>query len=85
GAAITVRLRRAGDDVWIDVEDNGPGLPPELRGRAFERFVRGGTAGEGCGLGLAIVREIVEHHGGSAELLPAAPQGCIARLTLPLG
>lgn len=85
GAAITVRLRRAGDDVWIDVEDNGPGLPPELRGRAFERFVRGSTMGEGCGLGLAIVREIVEHHGGSAALLPAAPQGCIARLTLPLG
>ena len=83
GAAITVRLRRAGDDVWIDVEDNGPGLPPELRGRAFERFVRGSTAGEGCGLGLAIVREIVEHHGGSAELLAAAPHGCIARLTLP--
>lgn len=83
GAAITVRLRRAGDDVWIDVEDNGPGLAPELRGRAFERFVRGSTRGEGCGLGLAIVREIVEHHGGSAELLSAAPHGCIARLTLP--
>jgi two-component system sensor histidine kinase TctE len=83
GAAITVRLRRVGDDVWLDVEDNGPGLAPELRGRAFERFVRGSTTGEGCGLGLAIVREIVEHHGGSAALLPAAPHGCIARLTLP--
>ncbi|PTT92719.1 hypothetical protein DBR42_01410 [Pelomonas sp. HMWF004] len=83
GAAITVRLRRAGDDVWIDVQDNGPGLAPELRGRAFERFVRGTAQGEGCGLGLAIVREIAEHHGGSAELWAAAPQGCIARLTLP--
>jgi two-component system sensor histidine kinase TctE len=85
GAAITVRLRRAGDDVWIDVEDNGPGLTPDLRERAFERFVRGAAHGEGCGLGLAIVREIAERHGGSAELLPAAPRGCIARLTLPLG
>jgi two-component system sensor histidine kinase TctE len=83
GAAITVRLRRAGDDVWIDVEDNGPGLPPGLRDHAFERFVRGATTGDGCGLGLAIVREIAERHGGSAELLPAAPHGCIARLTLP--
>ncbi len=83
GATITVRLRRAGDDVWLDVEDNGPGLTPELRERAFERFVRGATTGEGCGLGLAIVREIAERHGGSAELLPAAPSGCIARLTLP--
>lgn len=84
GATITVRLRRVGDDLWLDVEDNGPGLPPELRERAFERFVRGSAHGEGCGLGLAIVREIVERHGGSAELLPAAPRGCIARLTLPL-
>jgi two-component system sensor histidine kinase TctE len=45
--------------------------------------VRGATTGDGCGLGLAIVREIAERHGGSAELLPAAPHGCIARLTLP--
>jgi two-component system, OmpR family, sensor histidine kinase TctE len=85
GATITVRLRRAGDDVWIDVEDNGPGLSPDLRERVFERFVRGSPHGDGCGLGLAIVREIAERHGGSAQLLPAAPQGCIARLTLPLG
>lgn len=85
GATLTVRLRRAGDDVWIDVEDNGPGLAPELRERAFERFVRGAPNGEGCGLGLAIVREIAERHGGSAQLLPAAPRGCIARLTLPTG
>jgi two-component system, OmpR family, sensor histidine kinase TctE len=84
GATITVKLRRAGDDAWLDIEDNGPGLSPELRARAFERFVRGAPHGEGCGLGLAIVREIAERHGGSAQLLPAAPQGCIARLTLPL-
>ena len=83
GATITVRLRRAGDDVWIDVEDNGPGLAPELHERVFERFVRGSSVGEGCGLGLAIVREIAERHGGSAQLLAAAPHGCIARLALP--
>ncbi|WP_422011788.1 sensor histidine kinase [Roseateles sp.] len=83
GATVTVRLRRAGDDVWIDVEDNGPGLDPALRERAFERFVRGSAAGEGCGLGLAIVREIAERHGGLAQLMSAAPHGCIARLTLP--
>ena len=83
GATITVKLRVAGDDVWIDVADNGPGLAPDLREHAFERFVRGSTTGDGCGLGLAIVREIAERHGGSAELLPAAPHGCIARLTLP--
>lgn len=85
GATITVRLRRVGDDIWLDVEDNGPGLPPELRERAFERFVRGAAHGEGCGLGLAIVREIAERHGGSAQLLAAAPKGCVARVALPAG
>ncbi len=84
GATVTVRLRVAGHDVWLDVEDNGPGLAPGLRERAFERFVRGATTGEGCGLGLAIVREIAERHGGSAQLLPAAPRGCVARLALPV-
>jgi two-component system sensor histidine kinase TctE len=84
GATITVRLRHAGHDVWLEVEDNGPGLPPEWRERVFERFVRVQTTGDGCGLGLAIVREIAERHGGSATLGPAAPHGCIARLTLPL-
>lgn len=83
-ATVTVRLRRTHDEVWLDVEDNGPGLPPELRTRAFERFARGTAAGDGCGLGLAIVQEIAERHGGTAQLLPAAPNGCLARLTLPL-
>ena len=83
GATITVRLRRLGGQVRLDVEDNGPGIPPEMRERAFERFVRGTPGGDGCGLGLAIVREIAERHGGSAELLSVEPHGCIARITLP--
>jgi two-component system sensor histidine kinase TctE len=82
-AAITVRLAREGDAAVISVEDNGPGLAPGMQERAFERFVRGAPNGEGCGLGLAIVREIAERHGGSAVLLPAPPQGCVSRLTLP--
>jgi two-component system sensor histidine kinase TctE len=85
GATITVRLRRAGDDLWLDVVDDGPGLPAEQRERVFERFVRGGAGGEGCGLGLAIVREIAERHGGSAQLLAAAPRGCVARVALAAG
>jgi two-component system sensor histidine kinase TctE len=84
GATITVRLRPAGHDVWLEVEDDGPGLAPEWRERVFERFVRVQASGDGCGLGLAIVREIAERHGGSATLVPAAPHGCIARLALPL-
>jgi signal transduction histidine kinase len=51
------------------VEDDGPGIPPALRRRVFERFVRGaGDGGKGAGLGLAIVRAVAESHAGSVTL-----------------
>jgi signal transduction histidine kinase len=53
------------------VEDDGPGISPELERRVFERFVRGGgDGGRGSGLGLAIVRAVAESHGGTVELRP---------------
>jgi signal transduction histidine kinase len=53
----------------LTVEDDGPGIPPELGGRVFERFVRGaGPAPRGSGLGLAIVRAVAGSHGGSVAL-----------------
>ena len=55
------------------MEDNGPGIPESERARVFERFCRVlGTGAEGCGLGLAIVREIAQSHGAEVELTPAA-------------
>jgi signal transduction histidine kinase len=54
------------DTVQIVVEDGGPGLPEDIRERAFERFVRGGgDRGRGSGLGLAIVNAVAEGHGGT--------------------
>jgi two-component system, OmpR family, sensor kinase len=53
------------------VEDDGPGIPPELLSSMFERFVRGGRdGGRGSGLGLAIVRAVAESHGGTVTLEP---------------
>jgi signal transduction histidine kinase len=53
----------------LTVEDDGPGIPPELEQRVFERFVRGARDGRrGSGLGLAIVRAVVEAHGGAVRL-----------------
>jgi signal transduction histidine kinase len=69
---LRVRVTREGDRVRFAVEDRGPGFPPGLAERAFEPFVRGEpsrtrpAAGAGYGLGLAIVRRIVEAHGGRA-------------------
>ena len=58
----------AGSAILI-VEDDGPGVPPELEPRVFERFVRGGRDGaRGSGLGLSIVQAVAESHGGSVTL-----------------
>jgi two-component system OmpR family sensor kinase len=58
---------------FIIVEDSGPGIPPDLSERVFERFVRGGRdGGRGSGLGLAIVRSVAESHGGSVVLAPSS-------------
>ncbi len=68
GTRVHVRLRPE-DGALFEVEDDGPGVPAELRHRLFERFVRGhGDTGGGRGLGLAIVRAVAETPGGSVEL-----------------
>jgi two-component system, OmpR family, sensor histidine kinase MtrB len=69
GGATAVSLRQVGDGVQIAVEDRGEGVPEEDRDVIFDRFSRGGTAGrrgssEGVGLGLALVAEHVNLHGG---------------------
>ena len=61
---VDVRLSSAGSDVLLDVEDDGPGVDPELRPRLFERFAKG-TNSPGSGLGLAICRWIADAHGGA--------------------
>jgi two-component system OmpR family sensor kinase len=70
----------------IIVEDDGPGIPPELGLRVFERFVRGGgDGGRGSGLGLAIVRAVAESHAGSVELQsPMSPTGTRFVIKIPL-
>jgi two-component system sensor histidine kinase TctE len=68
----------------LEVTDNGPGIPATDHARVFERFVRGTDTGDGCGLGLAIVREIVERSAGQVELQPALPQGLCVRIELPM-
>ncbi len=60
----------------LRVSDDGPGVPAEIRGRVFERFSRGDPRGPGAGLGLSIVRQIMERHGGVARLIAADRGAC---------
>ena len=69
GGRITVRVVPDAAKVTLSVEDNGPGIPESERERVFERFYRVlGTGVDGCGLGLAIVREIAQRHGAEVSL-----------------
>jgi signal transduction histidine kinase len=81
---IAVTGRRVGDTAVIEVRDTGPGIPPDQVKRVFERFARvnGGGAG-GTGLGLPIVKAIVEAHGGSVEVVHPKDGGVVFRLRLP--
>jgi two-component system sensor histidine kinase TctE len=85
GARITVRCGGGPQGSWLEVEDNGPGIPPAERPAALQRFRRGGKAsGTGSGLGLAIAADIAARHGGTLQLLDAhAPPGLRVRLSLP--
>jgi signal transduction histidine kinase len=70
-----------GETVELSVRDHGPGLPPEVRERLFEEFAAGDS--EGVGLGLAIVRQLAEAHGGDVRYEDADP-GARFIVTLPL-
>ena len=80
---IGIRTRRdLPDHVLIEVTDNGPGIPPELLPKIFVPFTT--TKAEGMGLGLSIVRSIIESHGGSIAALPRQPRGMNFQIRLPL-
>jgi two-component system, OmpR family, sensor kinase len=89
GSTIALRLRAEGADAVVEVADDGPGVPPELREQIFERFVRGDgpadtAVGGGSGLGLAIVSAVATSHGGSAVVGESASGGALFRIRLPL-
>src|SRR6202035_2045292 len=74
--------------VVLDVEDDGPGMPPEQAQRVFERFYRADAARNrasgGTGLGLAIVAGLVSAHGGTVSVRTAPGEGFDFQVRLPL-
>jgi two-component system sensor histidine kinase KdpD len=79
---IELRARSGGAMVVLDVIDHGPGVPPELSSTVFDKFVRASKA-PGAGLGLAVVRAIVEAHGGRVRVDTAPGGGARFRVELP--
>ena len=89
GGEIRIRIQRSADEVAVEIEDNGPGVPPEDRTKIFDRFYRVDKArwreSGGAGLGLAITKWVVEAHRGEISLEVGSPHGCLFRVKLPAG
>ncbi len=88
GGHIRVTAGTVGERVWMEVADDGIGIPQEDRGRIFERFYRVDKARSresgGTGLGLSIATEIVQRHSGTLSLVDREGPGTTVRLELPL-
>ncbi len=84
GKSVRISASREGGEAVIDVDDEGPGVPPELVERVFEPFFTTKVSGEGTGLGLSLVAAIVEGHGGSITVTRAPRGGARFRVRIPL-
>jgi two-component system sensor histidine kinase KdpD len=83
-AAISIRARAEGKELVLRVADNGPGLPPDLLPRVFDKFVRAPNAPPGgSGLGLAIVKGFVEAQGGRITAENKTSGGAVFTIHLP--
>lgn len=87
GALILITLRDGQGRIAIDVQDQGPGIPPEDHGKIFERFYRRGSElrreTKGIGIGLTLVKQIMEDQGGAIELESSPGHGSRFTLLLP--
>jgi signal transduction histidine kinase len=87
GSRVAVGLDDGAAEMRLWVEDSGPGIPPEEHGKIFERFYRRGSElrreTQGIGIGLTIVKHIVEAHGGRVTVRSAPGQGSRFTMELP--
>ncbi|MDP8924708.1 MAG: HAMP domain-containing histidine kinase [Chloroflexota bacterium] len=84
---IIVRAERRGDDIVVEVADRGPGLAPAAQGRVWEKFYREAAAvnspNRGSGLGLAVVKPLVELHGGRVGVCSRPGRGATFWFSIP--
>lgn len=81
---IHVRTRRDGGHVWVEIEDDGQGMAPEVRKRIFEPFYTTKPVGQGTGLGLSLSYSIIRKHHGRIEVDSEPGRGTCFRIQLPI-
>ncbi|MEL6606029.1 MAG: ATP-binding protein [Cyanobacteria bacterium J06614_10] len=82
---ITVRTCSKNNNVYVEIEDNGPGISAEVKGRILEPFFTTKPMGKGTGLGLDVVRRIVQNRHGGSLLIDSGPGKTCFSVCLPLG
>jgi two-component system, chemotaxis family, CheB/CheR fusion protein len=89
GGTIQLRATRIAERLSLSIKDNGRGIPPQMLNSLFEMFVQGPVSGNqrqtGLGVGLAVVRRLVELHGGSVRAISDGRTGSEFIVDLPLG
>jgi signal transduction histidine kinase len=80
---VKVSTKNLGDKVEINISDNGPGIPDEIKDKIFQPFFTTKPTGQGTGLGLSLSYDIIKAHGGTIEVKENSPQGTIFCLNLP--
>jgi two-component system, NtrC family, sensor kinase len=84
GGTIRVRTKRIGEQrMLLEVQDDGPAVPPAILARIFDPFFTTKPAGVGTGLGLAIVLSVVREHGGQVRVLNPPEGGAVFQIELP--
>jgi signal transduction histidine kinase len=81
---IDIRTRCNDTLVWIEVQDNGPGIPPEVLKKIFDPFFTTKDPGTGTGLGLSVSQNIIQQHGGTLEVVSVIGVGTTFTITLPI-
>jgi len=80
---LTVRTKSDGNTITIEIEDNGPGIPDEIKDKILQPFFTTKKGTEGTGLGLSITNDIVKAHGGVLNVSTQAEKGTTFTIELP--
>ena len=87
GSQVIISATSSANEVIISVEDEGIGIPPDLRMKVFERFYRVDNSDRrqvgGTGLGLSLVKDIIDAHGGRVWIESNSPVGCRVMFAIP--
>ena len=81
---LTVRSKRVDSKIQIDVEDNGPGIPDEIKSKILQPFFTTKKGTQGTGLGLSITNDIIKAHGGELRIESKITEGSTFIVLLPM-